>query len=107
MLAATRAFVELKSLKNVTANCDEENRRLRVAIDGFQKANRDLKDSRDAAILAYDKQQQIAFNNETLYIDTKRELRIEKAKKIGLAVSMPVGIIASFIAGWYIHDAIK
>lgn len=102
LVKATEALIELRNLKKQNYVIDERLRNKDVVIKHYENLYRKCNQSDSlGSILIRNKDTEITTLNN-LYIEEKRERKIQKIQKIGLSVGLPVAAVLSFILGFYI-----
>jgi len=102
MVKATEALIELRNLKKEKGLWQQRLHTKDIVIQYYEREfpkYREL-DSINT-ILLKNKDREIEIKDNTIS-ELKRNLRLNKAKNIGLGVVLPIGIGLSFTAGFYI-----
>lgn len=106
VVAATKAYTELKSYKSAYVNCESSLHYKDIEVDFYKKSARywAVVDSTNQEKIQNLTEQRDKFN--ILYEDYKHGYKSEKRKKILAAVSTPVvavlGALGGFLLGKYI-----
>lgn len=103
MVAATKAFVELKGYKGLLYNCEEENRRRNIAIFSLQKSLDYSRQSDSLCTQQLKIKTEQAVQYENLYKEFKKGYKKQKTGKIITGATMPIVAIAAFVAGFYLN----
>ena len=103
MVAATKAFIELRYYKKLEGLCGERihYKDVIIADNEYIIRNLEAKNAQNDTIITALKDK--VDNYELLYLDYKQESKRAKREKMGLAITLPLAVIASFMFGYYLH----
>jgi len=102
LVASNQAFIQLKGCKGQVGILQTQLHNKDIALEYYERAYKKYTKSDSInTILLKNKDTEIT-TLDFLYKEEKRERKIEKAQKIGLAIGLPVAVVLSFIAGFYL-----
>ncbi len=103
LVSATQAMLELRNLKQIAGLTQEQMHQKDVALQFYERGyNKYMKSDSINTILLKNKDAEIN-TFDIMYKQEMRERKLETAQKVGLAVSLPVAMVLSFLFGFYLH----
>ena len=104
VINANKAWEELKLRRRLAGLYQQDIHSVQVTSDFYKNAAKKCENANDTLIqITIPALEQKVKDNEKLYYDYKQAYKLDKAGKIGLSITLPVGIAAGFLLGWYLH----
>lgn len=100
---ATEALIELRNLKKVSGITQQQLHNKDVVISYYERENKKLRDSDSLSdIVINNKLKELEIVDQQLS-DCVYMRKQESKKKLGLAISLPLATVCSFLLGFYLH----
>lgn len=102
LVASNQAYLQLKYYKKQSGLVQEQLHNKDVVIQYYERVYKKCNQSDSISTILL-KNKNLEINElDILYKQEKRERKIQKTQKIGLAISLPVAAILSFLLGFYL-----